>query len=45
MIPGGFKGQRLLHEHRLIRSLCTSLEERENAISEYGYRRVPDDLD
>jgi hypothetical protein len=35
MIPGGFKGLRLLHEHRLIRSLNISLEERENAISEY----------
>lgn len=35
MIPGGFKGLRLLHEHRLIRSLKISLEERENAISEY----------
>jgi hypothetical protein len=46
MIPGGFKGLRFLHEHRLTSSINISLEERENAIIEYvrrggGRPRVP----
>ena len=46
MIPGGFKGLRFLHEHRLSTSLNISLKERENAIREYvrrggGRPRVP----
>lgn len=39
MLPGGYKGLRLLHEHRLIEGLNISLEERENAISEYVRRK------
>lgn len=39
MIPGGFKGLRFLHEHRLIDKLKVSLEERDKAIAEY-VRRV-----
>jgi hypothetical protein len=35
MIPGGFKGMRLLHEHRLTTSAVVSLEEREVAVAEY----------
>jgi hypothetical protein len=46
MIPGGFKGLRFLHEHRLTASMNISLEERERAILEYVRRgsvrpRVP----
>jgi hypothetical protein len=46
MIPGGFKGLRFLHEHRLTASVNISLEERESAILEYVRRggvrpRVP----
>jgi len=46
MIPGGFKGLRFLHEHRLTASVNISLEERETAILEYVRRggvrpRVP----
>ncbi len=46
MIPGGFKGLRFLHEHRLTAGVNISLEEREQAILEYvrqgGVRpRVP----
>jgi len=36
MIPGGFKGLRFLHEHRLTRGVNISLEERETAIFEYA---------
>ncbi|MCY1282078.1 hypothetical protein D9M68_358640 [compost metagenome] len=32
MIPGGFKGLKFLHEHRLLASLNATLEEREAAI-------------
>lgn len=39
MIPGGFKGLRFLHEHRLTDKLEVSLEERDRAIAEY-VRRV-----
>jgi hypothetical protein len=35
MIPGGFKGLKELHKHRLIKSLHISLEERDNAICKY----------
>ncbi|MBI5889761.1 MAG: hypothetical protein HZB47_03670 [Nitrosomonadales bacterium] len=36
MIPGGFKGIKFLHEHRLLNSAQNiKLEERERAISEY----------
>jgi len=38
MIPGGFKGLRFLHEHRLTENVNISLDERENAISEYVRR-------
>lgn len=38
MIPGGRKGLRFLHEHRLTTSANISLEERENAINEYVRR-------
>jgi hypothetical protein len=33
MIPGGFKGLKFLHEHRLLASLNATLEEREAAIA------------
>ena len=36
MIPGGFKGQRLLHKLRLIDRIDISLEDRDKAIAEYG---------
>jgi hypothetical protein len=36
MIPGGFKGLRFLHEHRLTPRLEITLEEREAAIAEYA---------
>lgn len=35
MIPGGFKGMRFLHEHRLTKSPVVSLKERDRAIQEY----------
>jgi hypothetical protein len=38
MIPGGFKGMRFLHEHRLTASENISLEERERAVREYARR-------
>lgn len=40
MIPGGFKGLKFLHEHRLINAGRISLDERERAIEEY-IRRNP----
>lgn len=36
MIPGGFKGLRFLHEHRLTPCVDITLEEREAAITEYA---------
>jgi len=39
MIPGGFKGMRLLHQHWLTDGVEISLEERDKAIAEY-VRRV-----
>jgi len=33
MIPGGFKGMKFLHEHRLLASMNVTLEEREKAIT------------
>jgi hypothetical protein len=46
MIPGGFKGLRFLHEHKVTASANISLEERECAILKYVQRegtqpRVP----
>lgn len=38
MIPGGFKGMRFLHEHRLTDQVQVSLEERDRAIAEYARR-------
>jgi hypothetical protein len=38
MIPGGFKGLRFLHEHRLTSRVDITLEEREAAITEYAKR-------
>lgn len=35
MIPGGFKGMRFLHEHRLTNSPVISLKERDRTIQEY----------
>lgn len=35
MIPGGFKGAKFLHEHRITGKINISLEERERAIGEY----------
>ena len=35
MIPGGFKGAKYLHEHRITKNINISLEEREKAIDEY----------
>jgi hypothetical protein len=35
MIPGGFKGIRFLHEHRVIDRTDIGLEERDKAIAEY----------
>lgn len=35
MIPGGFKGLKFLHEHRITDNVNISLEEREKAIGEY----------
>ncbi len=36
MIPGGFKGLRFLHEHRLTSRVEITLEERDAAIAEYA---------
>ncbi len=36
MIPGGYKGLKYLHEHRIIKQIDISLEEREIAIAEYA---------
>lgn len=38
MIPGGFKGNRFLHEHRLTSRLDITLEERDAAVTEYARR-------
>jgi hypothetical protein len=35
MIPGGFKGMKFLHEHRLTKSQRITLEERDEAIVRY----------
>lgn len=35
MIPGGYKGLKFLHEHRLIKNLDVSVEERDRAIVKY----------
>lgn len=35
MIPGGYKGLKELHKHRVIKSMDISLEERDIAIREY----------
>ena len=35
MIPGGFKGMRYLHEHRLTSSTRVSIEERDKAIERF----------
>lgn len=40
MIPGGFKGLRLLHECRIIADTNISLEERDHAIAEYCRRHA-----
>jgi len=39
MIPGGFKGLKFLHEHRVTDKVEISLEERDRAISEYVRRK------
>ncbi|TYP94479.1 MULTISPECIES: hypothetical protein [Nitrosomonas] len=36
MIPGGFKGLKFLHEHRITDRLGISLEERERAINDFS---------
>ncbi|MGJ7542561.1 hypothetical protein [Variovorax sp. LT1R16] len=38
MLPGGVKGLRLLHEHRLTSQVEVSLEERDRAIAEFARR-------
>jgi hypothetical protein len=38
MIPGGFKGLRFLHEHRITDRVEVSLAERDQAIAEYARR-------
>lgn len=38
MIPGGFKGMRFLHEHRVTRRARMSLDERDKAIEAYVRR-------
>lgn len=38
MIPGGFKGLKFLHKHRLTNKVEVSLEERDRAIEEYVKR-------
>jgi hypothetical protein len=40
MIPGGFKGLKLLHKARIIQNTNISLDEREHAIAEY-FRQNP----
>jgi hypothetical protein len=40
MIPGGYKGLRFLHEHRITNRVDISLEDRDKAIAEY-IRRNP----
>ena len=35
MIPGGFKGMKFLHEHRLLNTNRVTVEEREQAITRY----------
>jgi hypothetical protein len=40
MIPGGFKGLRFLHEHRLTNKIEISLEERELAIIAFAQRNA-----
>jgi len=40
MIPGGFKGMRFLHKHKLLNSDSVTLKERDKAIIEY-YRQHP----
>lgn len=35
MIPGGFKGMKFLHEHRLIHAAVVTVEEREVAIAKF----------
>ena len=35
MIPGGFKGLKFLHKHRITDRIGISLEERDRAISDY----------
>jgi len=40
MIPGGFKGLKYLHTHRIIHRMDISLEERDKAITEF-VRRNP----
>jgi hypothetical protein len=41
MIPGGFKGLRFLHEHRLTTGIHISLDEREEAIAAFARRNGP----
>lgn len=36
MIPGGFKGHRFLHEHRLTPNLDITIEDRDAAIARYA---------
>jgi len=38
MIPGGFKGLKFLHEHRIINRIDISIEERDRAIAEFVKR-------
>ena len=40
MIPGGFKGLKFLHQHRITDRIDISLQERERAVDEY-VRRNP----
>ena len=40
MIPGGFKGLKFLHKHRITNRVDISLDERDEAVSEY-LRRNP----
>jgi hypothetical protein len=41
MIPGGFKGLRFLHEHRLTTGVHISLDQREEAIAAFARRNGP----
>ncbi|MGL5166069.1 MAG: hypothetical protein ACRC9K_09300 [Afipia sp.] len=41
MIPGGFKGLRFLHEHRLTTGIRISLDEREEAIAAFVRQNGP----